>query len=150
MFILLNGRIDLLIYPIKARPVPIETYNHYLVSFWGGYIINTRNKRVSKGWFNKNGYRRCWLTNNGIKQKKYIHRLVGFTYVLNFNDKCEVNHDDWVRSNCNAPNLRWMTKKENLEYRYNYYSKQFDEIKLFNVELDVRPPKIGVNEDLPF
>lgn len=56
-------------------------------------------------------------TKSGIKQKiLYIHRLVAEAFLDNPNNKAEVNHKNYIRSDNRVINLEWCTKQENSTY----------------------------------
>jgi len=116
----------------RFRKCTIEGFEHYIIMFKGGLIINTKTMKVVEGWVNKNGYRRVELSNKGRTTTQYIHRLVAFAWTENPDPyyKDEVNNLDRNRFNCDASNLEWTTKDENLAYRYNHRAKMFDEINL--------------------
>lgn len=50
----------------------------------------------------------------GRKNKKYIHRLVAIAFIPNPENKEEVDHIDCDTLNNEASNLKWVTRKENL------------------------------------
>lgn len=143
-----------LIYPIKALHLPIESYEHYRVSYWSGIVFNTRNRNVLSSWRNENGYRRIRLNNGKKTTCLYVHRLVALSYIYNSSpiEKGEVNHIDNIRHNCDVPNLEWMSRQENMAYKYNRHTKKFDEIELYPIEENnrIKTPPIGMEEDLPF
>lgn len=61
----------------------------------------------------KNGYATVNLSRDGVSRKYKIHRLVAEAFVDNLNDKNEVNHKDFNRSNNWFENLEWVTQEEN-------------------------------------
>ena len=61
----------------------------------------------------KDGYATVNLSRDGISRKYKIHRLVAEAFVDNLNDKNEVNHKDFNRSNNWFENLEWVTQEEN-------------------------------------
>lgn len=66
---------------------------------------------------NGNGYLRIYIPKIG---KRYLlHRLVAVAYVLNPEDKPQVNHIDGNKHNNSASNLEWCTNKENSEHFHN-------------------------------
>ncbi|MBE9490861.1 MAG: hypothetical protein IMY67_11245 [Bacteroidetes bacterium] len=141
----------MLIQPLIARPVTIEGYGHYVVGYWGGFLLNTRTGNIVKGWLTKEGYRRCELLKGKKTSLQYIHRLVALVWCYNSDliNKDEVNHLNWIRNDCDAFNLSWCTKKRNLEYRYNYYMKQFESHQVQTTEHEP-VPEISEDSDLPF
>lgn len=105
-----------LIHPTIAIPVTIKDFEHYKVSYWGGYVINTRNGSITKGWSNKESYRRVDLRNGDKRSNQYVHRLVCCAWKSNPENKSDVNHIDRIRWNNNATNLEHLTHAENMAY----------------------------------
>lgn len=60
---------------------------------------------------------RCLVTLSANAIKKFIpvHRLVGFAFVPNPDNKPQINHDDDDPQNNRATNLKWGTQKENIQ-----------------------------------
>ena len=56
---------------------------------------------------------------DGKKVNKYIHRLVAEAFILNAENKKEVDHIDCNRSNNHLSNLRWATIQENRQYSWD-------------------------------
>jgi len=56
------------------------------------------------------------LTNNGVSNNFYIHRLVAIHFVPNPENKTQVNHLDGDKFNNNDWNLEWNTPKENINH----------------------------------
>jgi len=108
--------LPLLIQPIPPRRVVIINFEHYLISYWGGLLFNTRTGQPVKGWLNAQRYRRAKLRNNGKVTLQYIHRLVAMTWIPNPDNKEEVNHLDKIRDSNSVPNLNWVTHAENMAY----------------------------------
>lgn len=59
------------------------------------------------------GYKFIRLSVNANKKKYWVHRLVAETFILNPENKPQVDHIDTDASNNNVDNLRWVTQKEN-------------------------------------
>lgn len=55
--------------------------------------------------------------NNQVKYLS-IHRLVAIAFILNPQNKAEVNHKDGNKKNNSVSNLEWTTRSENLKHRY--------------------------------
>lgn len=58
-------------------------------------------------------YHQINLCKNGKCSKIYIHRLVAIHFILNPENKSEVNHIDGNKINNKASNLEWVTSSEN-------------------------------------
>jgi hypothetical protein len=81
-------------------------------------------KRIQKGRFIKQfGYEGNYYTVNmtddeGIRRRKYVHRLLAETFLLNPENKPQVNHKDGNKFNNLLHNLEWVTIKENNIHAY--------------------------------
>ena len=85
----------------------------YLVSN-DGRVKGTKSKKVLKFSYSYNGYRRVKLY-RGAKGKTFmVHRLVANAFVLNPQNKPQVNHIDGNKQNNTVDNLEWVTQTENL------------------------------------
>ena len=62
------------------------------------------------------GYYMVTLHKNGKQKSGLVHRLVCEAFIPNPLGKGEVNHKDENSKNNNAPNLEWVTSKENINY----------------------------------
>jgi len=59
------------------------------------------------------GYMTVGFTVNNVKTNKYVHRLVAEAFILNINNKPQVNHIDCDKENNDVNNLEWCTNSEN-------------------------------------
>lgn len=83
-----------------------------------GKVIFLRD-RTLKPVMTKNGYLQIILSKNKKTERKYVHRLVAQAFIKNFNEKLEVNHKDFNRSNNNLNNLECITHAENYNYSFS-------------------------------
>ena len=60
-----------------------------------------------------NGYLKISLYKNAKEERFFVHRLVAIHFILNPENKPEVNHKDGDRKNCKLSNLEWATRSEN-------------------------------------
>lgn len=62
------------------------------------------------------GYEYVGIYNNGVRQSKWIARLVAENFIDNPDGKPQVNHIDGVKTNNHVENLEWVTHKENIQH----------------------------------
>lgn len=75
--------------------------------------IKNHNSKNMKVYFTTNGYLFVTLHKNGISKRHFIHRLVGFAFLENPENKPQIDHIDGNKTNNDVSNLRWVTAKEN-------------------------------------
>lgn len=73
-------------------------------------------EKILKPIKSKIGYNVVFLTNNGLRKSKYIHRLIAEVFIPNPENKPQVNHIDGNKSNNSIDNLEWNTSKENVNH----------------------------------
>lgn len=78
-----------------------------------GRVYSYFSNKYLKPVFDKDGYATVNLSRDNVVRKYRIHRLVAETFVDNPNNKQEVNHKDFNRSNNWFENLEWVTQEEN-------------------------------------
>ena len=93
----------------------IKDFPRYQVSNFGK-IQNIKTQKILKPGHTKNGYCAVELTNNNGGKSVYVHRLVAQAFVVNVDNKPEVNHKDENKDNNSAWNLEWVTHAENIRY----------------------------------
>jgi len=70
-----------------------------------------RNQNVS------NGYKTVSLKNKHNKQTPFqVHRLIALTFIVNDQNKPNVNHKNGIKTDNRAENLEWNTQKENIQH----------------------------------
>ena len=78
---------------------------------------NTWKEQILKS-LNCSWYVSISLSENSKQKHFYIHRLVAEYFVLNIENKKEVNHKDWVKNNNRVENLEWVTHSENHLHKF--------------------------------
>lgn len=74
--------------------------------------------RIMKLNYNKRWYVLIHFCNNWKRKALYIHRLVAQTFIKNPENKKEVNHINWIKTDNRVENLEWVTINENMKHRY--------------------------------
>ena len=63
-------------------------------------------------------YYRVTLIKNKKDKCRLVHRLVAKTFILNPENKWDVNHKNWIKTDNSVENLEWSTRKENILHSY--------------------------------
>lgn len=93
--------------------VEIKGYSGYYVDT-NGNIYGPRG--LLKPYINKCGYALYGLLLDKKQKKKTGHRLVAETFIINTNNKPQVNHIDGNKLNNSVENLEWVSAKENIHH----------------------------------
>jgi hypothetical protein len=88
---------------------------YYEVSSFGR-VKSKRDGRVMKQYVNEKGYLTIGLHSDTERKKFKTHRLVAIAFHPNPENKPEVNHDDFDKTNNFYLNLLWSTQKENTNH----------------------------------
>ncbi len=96
----------------------IENYPNYTISIFGE-VRNIKTGLPLKNYLAKNGYYVVNLYNTDAKKLVYIHRLIANAFLVNNENKKNINHKNGIKSDNNIENLEWCTHSENLIHSYN-------------------------------
>lgn len=109
---------------IKNCFLPIEEFDEYAVSPFGE-VISCKGKygkmfvRLLSKRYDGSGYYDVQLRCNKEKHKhKKIHRLVSETFLMNPENKPQVNHIDGDKENNRLDNLEFCTAAENMQHAF--------------------------------
>lgn len=97
----------------------IDEFNNYSISNLGN-VRNDKTGRILKVYIKPSGYMQVQLGRRTIPQ--YVHRLVAKAFILNPEDKPQVNHINGNKQDNRVENLEWVTAREN-DLAYGYISR---------------------------
>jgi NUMOD4 motif/HNH endonuclease len=83
-----------------------------------GRIKHIKKNRLLKLINRGSGYLCVTLSKNNCKKIKYVHLLVGFSFVKGYKKGLQINHKDGNKLNNNCWNLQWVTAKENIIHAF--------------------------------
>lgn len=84
-----------------------------------GEVYSVRRGKYLKPRLSMDGYKRVCLSKDGKGYEYRVARLVAETFIENPNDKKQVNHKDYNRTNDWYENLEWCDNYENAHYSYD-------------------------------
>lgn len=96
----------------------IANYENYSVTE-DGRVFNNKTGRELKGACTGDGYRQICLRKDNGRNLHYVHRLVAQAYILNPDNKPQVNHKDMDKANNHISNLEWCTHQENVQHAWD-------------------------------
>lgn len=102
----------------------IKNFPDYYISKCGKVLsLRTNNKKILKNRKN-NGYVSIILYKKKYKYyDKLIHRLVAQQFILNPQNKPQVNHINGIKTDNNINNLEWCSSSENIKHSYRILNK---------------------------
>jgi hypothetical protein len=90
----------------------IEGFEDYSISS-EGVVRNDKRGSIVKPMLSTSGYHYVHLVKSRKKYTKYIHRLVGLTFLEKGAEDTQIDHIDGNKTNNKVSNLRWVTVSEN-------------------------------------
>jgi hypothetical protein len=93
----------------------VKSFNKKIKHMSGYRLIK---EKFIKPHLGKNGYYAIDLKNNTKREKYTIHRLIAIHFILNLENKPQVNHINGIKTDNSIENLEWVTNLENAKHAY--------------------------------
>lgn len=90
----------------------------------GKVFTNFKPGFLLKNLIDKRGYHTVGLRYKNKRQRAKVHRLVGIAFILNPENKPQINHIDGVKTNNIVSNLEWATNAENVQHSYDVLGRK--------------------------
>ena len=96
-----------------------------------GRVKNIKTNHILKGKLTKDGYKSVQLN----RKELLIHRIIAKIFIVNNENKPQVNHIDGDKTNNIINNLEWCTQSENQKHAFKN-----------NLQLGYKPTKLSIDE----
>lgn len=106
----------------------LQNYSNYRI-YPDGRIYSEFINRFISPTFDTGKYLQVSIVgDDGIKKTIKVHRLVASAFLPNLEEKREVNHKDFDKTNNSVENLEWCDRSYNVRYNFNHrdYTEQIE------------------------
>jgi len=90
--------------------------NWDIISLWN-WKTNSWIKTL-KPWINRQWYYLVLLCKKWVRTTKRINRIIAETFIDNSDNKPQVNHINWIKTDNRVKNLEWVTCSDNIKHSF--------------------------------
>lgn len=92
---------------------------------------NSGRRKELRQRLDRYGYPIVFMSSNGRKYKRTVHRLVAFAFLGNpIAERTHVNHKNGVRHDNDFTNLEWVTHQENVQHSWKVNGRKHSESRV--------------------
>ena len=122
----------------------LQNYSNYRIYPDGRIYSEFINKFINPT-FDSGHYLQVTLVDdNGRRKTTKVHRLVASAFLPNLDEKREINHKDFNKTNNSVENLEWCNRTYNVQYNFNHrdYTKQIEKVASLTKEQVMLIPEL--------
>lgn len=120
----------------------VKSLERYKQNYSKKQLVKEKIKNIFDNW---KWYKIVSLYKNNKSELLYIHRLVISAFLQNSENKKQVNHKDWDKSNNKLENLEWCSCQENQKHKIKVL--WYKHPKWWNSKLSVPINQYSLNWD---
>ena len=108
------------------KPVVLYEWLYEVSNLWNIKSLLFKKEIILKQYKNKHWYMNVHLCSNKNRTEFKVHRLVAQAFILNTENKPQVNHINGIKTDNRVENLEWYTRSENMKHAWDTWLKTIE------------------------